>query len=81
MEIVLGWLSKIDVTAVVASAVTFLIGWGVVKIQMGKAIAVIGDLADLLSEIKKSLADGKLDKAEIEAILKEGNELIAEFKK
>ena len=81
MDIVMGWLSKIDVTTVVTSAVTFLLGWGIVKVQMNKILGVMGELADLLSEIKKATADGKLDKAEVDAIIKEGQELIAEVKK
>ncbi len=81
MEMIMNLLGKIDVTAIVASAVTFILGIALVKAKLGKAISVIGDLADLLSEIKKSMQDGKLDKAELESILKEGNELIAEFKK
>ncbi len=81
MDIVMGWLSKIDVTAVIASGVTFLLGWAVVKVQLNKALAVLGDLEDVLSAINKATADGKLDKAEIELILAEGQELLAEFKK
>jgi hypothetical protein len=81
MDIVMGWLHKVDFLAVVAASMSFLLGLAVIKAQLGKAVAVIGDLADLLSEIKKSMADGKLDKPEIEAILAEGQELLAEFKK
>jgi uncharacterized protein YgfB (UPF0149 family) len=81
MDIVMGWLSKIDVTTIVASAVTFLLGWAMVKVQLNKAISIMGELADLLYEIKKSTADGKLDKTEVDTILKEAQELIAEFKK
>lgn len=81
MDMVMGWLSKLDFTAIIASVVTFLAGITIVKIQLGKALKVIGDVAELLGAISKSLDDGKLDKAEIEAIVKEGQELIADFKK
>jgi hypothetical protein len=81
MDIVMGWLSKIDVTAVVAAVVSFLLGLAFIKPKLGKAISIIGDLADLLSEMKKSLEDGKLTSEEANSIIKEANELIAEFKK
>lgn len=81
MDIVMGWLSNIDWTTVVAAAVSFIIGLGVIKPKLSKAVAIIGDLADLLSEMKKSLEDGKLTTEEANSIIKEANELIAEFKK
>lgn len=74
-------LQKVDLNAVIAAAVSFVIGWGVIKPKLSKAVAVIGDLAELLAEIKKALADGKLDKSEMEEIIKDGEALIAEFKK
>ena len=76
-----GLLGKIDVTAVVAASVSFLVGLAVIKPKLSKAVAVIGDLAELLAEINKSMADGKLTKEETESIMREAQELIAEFKK
>ena len=81
MDVVMGWLSKINWLAISASAASFILGLSFIKAKLGKAVAVIGDLADLISELKKSLEDGKLTKEEAESILKEANELIAEFKK
>jgi hypothetical protein len=81
MDQIMGWLSKVDLTTVVAAAVTFLIGLAVVKPKLSKAMSVIGDLADLLSVLKASLSDGKLTSDEVKAIITEGEELIAEFKK
>ena len=80
MEWIQGLLSKIDVTTVVASALTFLAGLAIVKAKLGKALAVIGELADLLSEIKKASADEKYSPEEIKSIAKEGEDIIALFK-
>jgi hypothetical protein len=76
-----GLLGKIDVVSIIAAVVSFSLGFAVIKPKLSKALSVIGNLADLLSVLKGSLADGKLDKAEVESIIKEGEELIAEFKK
>ena len=80
MDIV-GLLGKIDLTAVVASALTFLAGWAVVKIRLSAAMNVIGELSELLAEIHKASADGKYSADEIKAIAKEGEDIIAMFKK
>ena len=81
MGMITGWLSNIDIAAIVASAITFFIGFSIVKTKLNKALDIIGDLADVLFCIRKALADGNLSKVEIEEILKEGQELIAGFKK
>ena len=78
---ILGLLGKIDFMAVIAAAVSFFVGLAVIKPKLSKAMAVIGDLAELLAEINRSMADGKLTKEETESIMKEAQELIAEFKK
>jgi hypothetical protein len=78
---IMALLGKIDLTAVVASALTFVAGWAVVKVKLSKAVAVIGELADLLAEIKKASEDGKYSAEEIKSIAKEGEEVIASFKK
>lgn len=78
---IMGMLGKIDVTAVIAAAVSFIAALAFVKPKLDKAMAVIGELADLLSEIHKASADGKYNPEEIQAIAKEGEELLAEFKK
>ena len=78
---IIGLLGKLDLTAIVAAAVSFFVGLAVIKPRVSKAVSVIGDLADLLSVLKSSLADGKLSKEEVESIIKEGEELIANFKK
>jgi hypothetical protein len=80
MEQIMVWIKQIDVSTLIASLVTFVLGISVVRPKLIKALAIIGDLADLLSVMKSSLADGKLDKIEIESIIKESEELIAEFK-
>lgn len=81
MDIVMGWLSKIDFVAVGSAAVTFILGLAMIKPRLAKAVAVIGDVADLLSCLKSALADGKVDTEEMKSIIKEAEELIAEFKK
>lgn len=81
MDIIMEWIQKIDFITVIASALTFVAGWAVVKVKLAKATEIIGELADLLSEIHKASADGKYSPEEIKAIAKEGEELIAEFKK
>lgn len=81
MEMVMGWLSKVDWMTVGAAAGTFILGIGIIKSKLGKAVGVIGELADLLSEIKKGLADGKLEKTELEAIVVQADELLKEWKK
>lgn len=65
---------------VIAPVVTFFLGLALIKPRLSKAVTVIGDIADLLSCVKSALADEKLDKAEVEEIIKEAQELIAEFK-
>ena len=81
MEMVMGWVSKVDWMAVGAAAGTFILGIGIIKAKLGKALTIIGDLADLLSEIKKGLADNKLTKEELERIVVEADELLADWKK
>lgn len=81
MDIVMGWLSKIDYSTVIASSLTFIAGIAIVKVQLGKAMDVLGEVADLLSEIHKAGEDGKFSPDEIKAIAKEGQDLIALFKK
>jgi hypothetical protein len=78
---VMALLGKIDLTAVVAASLSFLVGLAVIKPRLAKAVKVIGDISELLAEINRSLVDGKLSKEEVEAIMREGQELIAEFKK
>jgi hypothetical protein len=74
-------LQKIDLTAVVASALTFIVGWAVVKVRLAAAMNVIGELSELLAEIHTASADGKYSPEEIKAIAKEGEDIIALFKK
>jgi len=81
MDTILNLLHKVDYTTVIASALTFIAGLAIVKSQLVKAVRIIGDLADLLSTLKTALEDGKLNKDEVESIVKEGEELIAGFKK
>lgn len=81
MDVVMGWLSKIDWVSVSAAIVSFLLGLAIIKPKLGKAVAIIGELADLIAELKKSLEDGKLTKEEAQSIINEANQLIAEFKK
>jgi hypothetical protein len=78
---ILGMLGKIDLTAVVASALTFLAGWAIVKVRLAAAMNVIGELSELLAEIHKASADGKYSADEIKSIAKEGEDIIALFKK
>jgi uncharacterized protein YgfB (UPF0149 family) len=78
---IMGLLGKLDYTAIIASVVTFIAGLAIVKVQLKKSLAVIGEVADLLSVIKGSLADDKLDAEEVKMIVTEAQELIAEFKK
>jgi len=78
---ILGLLGKIDLTAVVASSLTFLAGWAIVKVKLSAAMNVIGELSELLAEIHKASADGKYSADENKSIAKEGRDIIALFKK
>ena len=74
-------LQKLDITAIVAAVISFVLGLGFIKTKLSKAMAVLTELADLISTLNKGLEDGKLTKDEIQEIVVEANELLMEFKK
>ena len=78
---IMGLLQKIDLTTVIASVLTFIIGLTIVKAKLAKALNVIGELAELLAEIHRASEDGKYSPEEIKSIAKEGQDIIACFKK
>lgn len=81
MEILMGWIHKVDFTAVIASVVTFVAGLAVIKPRLTKALELIGDLSVVLADIKKAGEDGKFSTEEIKQIASDGEHLISEFKK
>ena len=81
MDVVMGWLSKIDWAAISAAVISFVIGLGIIKPKLNKAMEILGDVAVLLADIKKGSEDGKYTAEEIKQIAADGEHLIAEFKK
>lgn len=81
MDIVLGFLSKLDWMTYLAAGISFIAGLAVIAPKLMKAVSIIGKVSELLGEISKSLSDGKLDKSELEDIVKDAQSLISEFKK
>lgn len=82
MQTIIQWvLAHMNPSVLVAAGLSFLLGLEIIKAKLGKAVIVIGDLADLLSEIKASLADGKVDVNELNEIVKDGEQLLADWKK
>lgn len=80
MEQIFGMIAP-HIYTVIAAVVSFIVGLSVIKPKLSKAVAVIGEIAELLAEIKKASADGAYTAEEIQAIAKEGEDLIKEFKK
>ena len=82
MDSIVQWVvGHMNPLTLVAAGLSFLLGLSIVKAKLAKAVTLIGDVADLLSALKASLADGKIDATEINDIVAHGEQLLADWKK
>lgn len=69
-----------DINAMVLSAVTFILGVGIVWAKASKVLTALTELAHVLTAITTSLSDQALSKEEVANIKKEIAEALEAFK-
>ena len=71
----MGWIT------IIASALTFLVGFIIKNIAYQKVLSVLADVAEVVSDYNKAQADGKIDPEEAKELIEDIQHMVAEFKK
>lgn len=80
MEQILGLLKQLDWMTITAAVVSFVLGLAIFKGKLETAKHVIADVSELVADLSRALADGKVDATEINEIVADAKGVLEAFK-